>query len=176
MKNILIIVGIVVLAIVGYWLWSGSDTTPPAEETTPDVTVEEVSVDSEPISTDEVTSDTLSEPATDVPELDKGEPEMTETPAATEGAVREFTLDSFNFGYSMDTIEVNEGDTVTINLTSSDGFHDWVVDEFDAATEKINVGEETSVTFVADEAGTFEFYCSVGSHRARGMVGTLVVN
>lgn len=96
--------------------------------------------------------------------------------ATVEPTERTFTLDSFNFGYSMDTIEVNEGDTVTINLTSSDGFHDWVVDEFDAATGKIREGETTSVTFVADTAGTYEFYCSVGSHRAQGMVGTLVVN
>jgi len=90
-------------------------------------------------------------------------------------SVSEFTLDSFNFGYSQTELRVNEGDTVTINLTSSDGFHDWVVDEFKAATEKIQEGETTSVTFVADTAGTYEFYCSVGSHREQGMVGTLIV-
>lgn len=33
----------------------------------------------------------------------------------------------------------------------------------------------TSVTFVADTLGTFEYYCSVGNHRAQGMVGNLVV-
>lgn len=88
---------------------------------------------------------------------------------------REFTLDSFMYGYSEDTIVVNEGDTVTINLTSSEGLHDWVVDEFAAATEIISVGDETSVTFVADQTGEFEFYCSVGNHRAQGMVGTLTV-
>ncbi|HEY5714693.1 MAG TPA: plastocyanin/azurin family copper-binding protein [Candidatus Gracilibacteria bacterium] len=47
--------------------------------------------------------------------------------------------------------------------------------EFDAATEKVNTDGETSVTFVADKKGTFEFYCSVGSHRTNGMVGTLIV-
>lgn len=86
-----------------------------------------------------------------------------------------FTLDGFNYGYSEETITVNEGDTVTINLTSTDGFHDWVVDAFDAATERVQEGETTSVTFVADEAGEYEFYCSVGNHRAQGMVGTLIV-
>lgn len=91
------------------------------------------------------------------------------------GEVKEFTVDGFNFGYSMSEIRVKQGDTVTINLTSSDGFHDWVVDEFDAATDKIREGETTSVTFVADQAGSFEYYCSVGSHRANGMVGTLIV-
>jgi len=89
--------------------------------------------------------------------------------------VREFTMDSFLFGYSMEEIKVTQGDTVTINLTSSEGLHDWVVDEFEAATEKISAGGNTSVTFVADKAGTFEFYCSVGSHRAQGMVGKLIV-
>jgi len=31
------------------------------------------------------------------------------------------------------------------------------------------------VTFVADKAGEYEFYCSVGQHRANGMVGKLIV-
>lgn len=81
-----------------------------------------------------------------------------------------------NFAYDLETIEVNEGDVVTINFMSKDGFHDWVVDEFDAATEQVNPGTPTSVTFVADQAGTFEFYCSVGKHRDMGMVGELIVN
>ncbi len=92
-----------------------------------------------------------------------------------EGAVKEFTIDAFSFGYSQEELVVNEGDTVTINLTNSEGFHDWVIDEFGAATKQIAAGETTSVTFVADEAGTYEYYCSVGEHRANGMVGTLVV-
>jgi plastocyanin len=86
-----------------------------------------------------------------------------------------FTLDSFSYGYSETEIRVKEGDTVTINLTNSGGYHDWVIDEFNAATAKIRQGETTSVTFVADKTGTFEFYCSIGNHRAEGMVGKLIV-
>ena len=41
--------------------------------------------------------------------------------------------------------------------------------------KKINTGNKTSVTFVANKAGEFEFYCSVGNHRAQGMVGKLIV-
>ena len=33
----------------------------------------------------------------------------------------------------------------------------------------------TSVTFIADQEGSFEYYCSVGNHREEGMVGTLIV-
>jgi plastocyanin len=65
---------------------------------------------------------------------------------------------------------------VTVNFTSDQWFHDWVVDEFDAATEKVETWGTTSVTFVADQVGEFEYYCSVGAHRANGMVGMLIVN
>ena len=86
-----------------------------------------------------------------------------------------FNLDGFNYGYDVKEIRVKEGDTVTVNLSVSEGFHDWVVDEFDAATEKIREGGLTSVTFVASKTGTYEYYCSVGQHRASGMVGKLIV-
>jgi plastocyanin len=90
-------------------------------------------------------------------------------------SAKEFTVDSYSFGYSLKEIRVNEGDTVTINLTNSAGLHDLVIDEFNVATEKIRQGENDSVTFVATKAGSYEFYCSVGNHRAQGMVGKLIV-
>ncbi|MEY3784041.1 MAG: hypothetical protein RLZZ230_363 [Candidatus Parcubacteria bacterium] len=97
----------------------------------------------------------------------------TEESAVSEEKV--FTLDSFKYGYSIKEIRVKKGDEVTIKLTSSDGMHDWVVDEFGAYTNKINAGETSAISFVASEAGTFEYYCSVGDHRAQGMVGKLIV-
>ncbi|PLX28584.1 hypothetical protein C0581_01620 [Candidatus Parcubacteria bacterium] len=80
-----------------------------------------------------------------------------------------------NFSFLPNVITVEKGQTVQINFTSEQGYHDWVVDEFDAATEQINAPGKNSVTFVADKAGEFEFYCSVGQHRQLGMVGKLVV-
>ena len=81
-----------------------------------------------------------------------------------------------NFNFSQDVIRVKKWDRVTVNFESTGGFHDWGVDEFDAWTGQISPGEKTSVTFVADKAGDFEFYCSVGNHRAQGMVGRLIVD
>ncbi|NCP67794.1 multicopper oxidase domain-containing protein [Candidatus Peregrinibacteria bacterium] len=95
-------------------------------------------------------------------------------PDETPGEVS-FTVLGSNFAFDMEEIRVKEGDEVTINFRSTDGFHDWVVDEFDAATEQVQTDGETSVTFIADKAGTYEYYCSVGNHRANGMVGTLIV-
>lgn len=86
-----------------------------------------------------------------------------------------FNLNAFNFGYSENEIRVKKGDKVRIELTSTDGFHDLVIDEFDVATDKINTGEKTFVEFTVNKVGTFEYYCSVGKHRELGMVGNLIV-
>lgn len=107
-----------------------------------------------------------------VSEADPATSGMNDAPADL-GTV--FTVKGVNYAFDVDEIRVKEGDTVTINFESSDGFHDWVVDEFDAATAQVRPGTPTSVTFVASKAGTYEYYCSVGSHRAQGMVGNLIV-
>lgn len=86
-----------------------------------------------------------------------------------------FDIVGTDFAFDQTEISVSEGDKVTINFTSGGGFHDWVLDEFNAATDRVQDGETASVTFVADRAGEFEYYCSVGSHRAQGMVGKLTV-
>ncbi len=99
----------------------------------------------------------------------------SETENDSDGENVTFDISGTNFAFDVTEMRVSEGDTVTVNFTSESGFHDWVVDEFGAATEQVDTGGTTSVTFVADRAGTYEYYCSVGSHRDRGMVGTLIV-
>lgn len=86
-----------------------------------------------------------------------------------------FTVNGGNFYFTPKTITVQKGDTVTINFKNDGGFHDFKIDEFNVATKQINGGQTDSVTFVADKVGTFEYYCSVGTHRQMGMVGTLTV-
>jgi plastocyanin len=95
--------------------------------------------------------------------------------AAEQGAEKEFTVTGSNFSFDPKEIKVKKGDTVKILFKNADGFHDWRVDEFNAATKKIKGGEQDSVQFVAEKAGTFEYYCSVGEHRQMGMKGNLVV-
>ena len=91
-----------------------------------------------------------------------------------------FVITGQNFKFMMNNQEnpelrVKEGDKVRIEFSSTDGFHDWTVDEFNAATEKVQTGSSTSVEFIASKKGTFEYYCSVGSHRQEGMKGSLIV-
>ncbi len=80
-----------------------------------------------------------------------------------------------NYSFSPNVIVVETGQKVRIELINIQGTHDWVVDEFGAATDIIGSGSTTFVEFVADESGEFEFYCSVSNHRELGMVGTLIV-
>jgi plastocyanin len=91
------------------------------------------------------------------------------------GEVKTFTVDAQNFSFSMKEIKVKKGDRVKIVLVNKGGFHDWVVDEFNAKTKQIGAGSTDTIEFTADKVGTFQFYCSVGNHRAMGMVGNLIV-
>lgn len=90
-------------------------------------------------------------------------------------SVKTFNLTARNFSFSQNEIRVKKGDMVKINLNVVEGFHDWVVDEFNGATQRAGSGASTAVQFVANKTGTFEYYCSVGSHRAMGMKGKLIV-
>ncbi len=100
---------------------------------------------------------------------------MSGTPTGTMSATKTFEVDAENFSFSVKEINVNKGDTVQIKLINKEGNHDLVIDEFDAKTKVLKAGETETVTFVADKAGTYEYYCNVGNHRAQGMWGKLII-
>lgn len=94
--------------------------------------------------------------------------------------VKTFVLTSSHLRFFLNGVESPElkvklGDKVKIILNNEEGFHDWAIDAFGAATERVNADKSTSVEFVADKKGTFEYYCSVGQHREKGMFGKFVV-
>ncbi len=102
----------------------------------------------------------------------------TTTTVATDvqtGTVKEFTVTGTNFAFAPSAITVNKGDTVKITFKNASGFHDFKIDAFNVATKQIPGGQEQTVQFVATKTGSFEYYCSVGKHRAMGMKGTLTV-
>ena len=94
---------------------------------------------------------------------------------AMTGETKTFTVNGNNFAFSPSEIRVKQGDTVKIEFKNTGGFHDWVLDEFNARTKQLPDGQSETITFVADKKGTFEFYCSVGKHREMGMKGNLIV-
>ncbi len=163
----LYILAAVVLVVGGYFLVNSLSTAPKADE---------VPEGFHMMSDGTLMRDTSGAEGMGAMEEFRESVENTPTEPSPEAVdAKVFTVKGVNHAFDVKEIVVQKGDTVTINFESTDGFHDWVVDEFDAATKKVQPGTPTSVTFVADAAGTFEYYCSVGSHRAQGMVGKLIV-
>jgi len=119
--------------------------------------LEEDLVDEEPVVEDDVSEETITE------------------------EIKTFVITGENFKFVINgkdnpDIKVNKGDKVRIEFTSTSGLHDWVVNKFNVATNQVmDTAGMTSVEFIADEVGTFEYFCSVGSHRAKGMKGNLIV-
>ncbi|HWO07358.1 MAG TPA: plastocyanin/azurin family copper-binding protein [Candidatus Paceibacterota bacterium] len=91
------------------------------------------------------------------------------------GTVKEFTVSGQNFSFSPATMSVKRGDTVRITFRNVSGTHDLRIDGYNVGTNVIQTGQSETFEFVADRAGTFEYFCSVGQHRQMGMVGTLTV-
>ncbi len=89
--------------------------------------------------------------------------------------VKEFTVIGDNFAFAPKAMTVNKGDTVKIIFKNTQGFHDFVLDEFGVKSKQGQGPFEETLTFVADKTGSFEYYCSVGTHRQMGMKGTLTV-
>lgn len=105
---------------------------------------------------------------------------QSETPSRagqsrTTGALKEFTLTASNYKFSQTEIRVSRGDRVRITLRNDQGMHDVKIDEFLTGTRVLKQGESQTIEFLADKAGTFEYYCSVDNHRAMGMRGNLIV-
>lgn len=93
----------------------------------------------------------------------------------TAAPVKSFTVSGQNFSFTPNAITVNKGDHVKITFTNAGGFHNLRLDEFKVSTDTIKTGESQTIDFIADQAGTFQYYCSVGTHRQMGMWGTLTV-
>lgn len=88
----------------------------------------------------------------------------------------ELTVNGGMFYYKPNVMKVKKGQTVKVTFVNDGGWHDFNIDELNVHSSVIKeAGEKTSVTFVADKAGTFEYYCSVMQHRQKGQVGKITV-
>lgn len=85
------------------------------------------------------------------------------------------TVDGGEFYYEPNEIRVKVDEPVKIIFNDVEGFHDFVIDEFNVKTPQIKGPNTVEVTFTPDKTGSFEYYCSVGRHREMGMKGTLIV-
>ncbi len=97
------------------------------------------------------------------------------SPSASQSQIKEFIVTGSKFKFEPAGISVKKNDKVRIIFKNAEGMHDFVIDELKARTKQIKENESETIEFTTDRAGSFEYYCSVGTHRAMGMKGTLIV-
>lgn len=90
-------------------------------------------------------------------------------------ASQPISVEGGGFYFKPNQIKVKKGQKVTIVFNSVGGSHDFVIDELDVKAPLTAAGKSSTVEFTPETSGSFEFYCSVGNHRAQGMQGTLIV-
>ena len=88
---------------------------------------------------------------------------------------RAFTVVAKDGRFDPDRLDVSKNDLVTITLRSEGGPHSFAIDAY-RVMKRAGAGETITFEFRADQAGRFEYYCSLSSDpQCRTMKGTLVV-
>jgi heme/copper-type cytochrome/quinol oxidase subunit 2 len=73
---------------------------------------------------------------------------------------RSFEVDARQYAYSPSELQVNQGDTVSIQLVSTDVVHGLYIDGYDISVEA-DPGQTTTLTFIANKSGSFRFRCNI---------------
>jgi len=92
---------------------------------------------------------------------------------------KEFDIESKNWAFTPDTITVNKGDKVILNIKNLDdggGAGHGIAIPIFGVSKSFRGGDIVTVEFVADKKGTFPFFCSVYCGSGHGdMKGKLIV-
>lgn len=95
---------------------------------------------------------------------------------SNEGAIKEFTVTASEFSFDPNTITVNEGDRVRIVFRNAGSLsHNFTLEGLGVASKTIGSNRTDTLEFTAPAKGAYKFFCSVGTHRASGLEGTLEV-
>jgi heme/copper-type cytochrome/quinol oxidase subunit 2 len=81
-------------------------------------------------------------------------------PPGSQAATRVFRVEARQFEYSPAAFRVNPGDTVTIQLVSTDVVHGLYLDGYGVSVTA-DPGQTAELTFIADRAGAFRLRCNV---------------
>ncbi|MEP7162734.1 MAG: cupredoxin domain-containing protein [Candidatus Moraniibacteriota bacterium] len=103
---------------------------------------------------------------------------VTESAGKAMTPAKEFSMTSYyddkGSWFSLKEMSVKKGDLIRVKVTNTKGTHDFTLDEF-GVKKQTPLNEETVIEFTAAKVGTFEYYCSMPGHRARGQWGKLIV-
>jgi plastocyanin len=85
----------------------------------------------------------------------------------------EINMEAGNFFFAPASITAMPGQEIRITFTKNSGVHTFAIDSLGLDQ---SISEGGVITFTApDTPGSVPFYCSIGSHRALGMEGVLIV-
>lgn len=89
-------------------------------------------------------------------------------PAASGNSIN---IEASNWKFNQEKFEVKAGEPVTINFTSTEGYHGIVIDGLG-----VDIQKEGSATITPDKPGEYQIVCSIpcGTDHVK-MVATLVV-
>lgn len=100
----------------------------------------------------------------------------TASPQEEDGEVKEITVVGKEYSFEPSVITVSPGQKVRIIYKNGGAsLHNLVIAQIGVTSKTIGPGEEDMIEFVAPEKGTYEIYCSIGTHRHLGMTGSLEV-
>ena len=162
-SGVIIIIILIILIILGVFIFAGNNK--PVAPITNTVT--------QP--TDTTNASSTPQTATTTNATSSASAGVSAGVTAGTAETKSFTVTGQNFSFTPKTMSVKKGDKVQITFVNAEGHHDINIDEFNVHSGIINGGQQKVVTFTADKTGSFQYYCSVGSHRAMGMWGTLTV-
>lgn len=104
-------------------------------------------------------------------------PTSASAPTSSSSEVKDFTVLATEFSFSPSIITVDQGDRVRITLQNKGTTpHNLTISGLNQSTGIVNPGSEDTIEFTADTQGSFDFACTVDSHKDKGMIGKIEVN
>jgi len=83
-------------------------------------------------------------------------------------------VESSNFTFEPERLRAGAGEELALALSSTDSPHDFAIDGLGRVADV--AGDETRTERLRiDDAGTYDFYCTIPGHRSAGMEGTIVI-
>jgi heme/copper-type cytochrome/quinol oxidase subunit 2 len=176
--SIIAVAVIIVIAGVGIYYWSGSRKGSNAGNNT-GASVQNTGTPTEttPSTTVQALPSNVVVPDQNASSVPAGVAAPTVVSAGSPSGVtsfRSFNISISGGAYTPNTVIVNKGDTVRINLTAVDGNYDFTQPNYGMSLA-ITKGQTKLVQFDANSAGKFTFYCTSCGGPAKGPTGYVEV-
>ncbi len=188
-RNLILGLLVLIFLVVGaYVIYSTGNTSEPMDNNEDNVTPDQdqnnnddqnTEQEEKPEKEEEHNNEPLPAPDETPEKQPEPQPQPQPEPEPVALAPLSYSLNMDNLSFSPNAITAKPGQTITVNVTSVAGTHNFIINELNASTSTVNTGGQSSVTFTIPEntavGTTYEFYCGISNHRALGMVGTLTI-